>query len=841
MSYILSPELETAYIRLLVADVDNLLPGSAIESNPTVLDCDLTRLMSAASHLALSENPADKTKAYEIATRIIELKGTLIPAFLEAGELILSRLGNFPGRELLRERYSRSITSHRKHFLDLESMSREVENTVEIVQGRPMALTDFQHELFSALEETPTISASAPTSAGKSFVLSLDIIRRLKRQEFCSVVYIVPTRALIRQVMLAIIKQLNAAGLQSVPVRCVPVPIDRKKAVQGIVYVLTQERLMSLLHSEEGTPWIDALIIDEAQGVKDGARGVLLHSAIDAVLKLFPKANVLFASPMTKNPEYLLNLFERNSLGRVLLEEHSPVSQNLILVNAVRAKRVKFQLLACNGILDLGERLLDFNFNSSGVYERRAKFARAITKEDDCTIIYANRASDTERFAAAVIEGIEDPPEVDEEIQEFIDFLKEHIHEQYGLIRMLRHRVAFHYGFMPSNVRSRIEDLFAADKLKFMCCTSTLLQGVNLPARNLVIENPYRGGGNPMDRGDFLNLAGRAGRLLKEFHGTVWCLRSEKWEQQSFQGETLQTIKSAFEEALADGGSIVAKVLDGTANKDDVDLGVAVVGKVFTEFTQVGMRLEHSKYANPSNAAGLAETANRCSSILVDLPKIVFEANPMILPTRLQELYRHLDAQPDPRDWLPLLPHESNSNIRMRDIFELVNRTLRGIDSDVHRYHAMLASKWIHDIPLKVIIEDAIAYQKQKGRFESVRRTIFDLMEDLETEIRYQYVKHTRAFNDVLAVVLRRAGFDDLAIGLKPLHLFLECGASNRTVLSLIALGLSRTTALLLKGKLRFPDDFSPEDCLAKLAATNLVALKIPGVCLKEIRELLRA
>ena len=835
----LSGEIGELYKRLLIADVSAILPGVSSQPLLPLSNTELFRLLATASRLALSNEAVDKTLAYEMATRIVELNRE--NGFVSAAELILARLGNFPGRKLLRDRYSSSTGEDKRPFyFELETFAREQENTVEAVAGEPVILTDYQFELFAALQESPAVSTSAPTSAGKSFVLSLDIIRRLKKTSFCSIVYVVPTRALIRQVMLSIVKQLNAAGLQDVPVRCVPIPVNREKAAQGVVYVFTQERLMSLLHSEEGTPWVSVLIIDEAQGIKDGSRGVLLHSAIDAVFRLFPKAEVLFASPMTKNPEYLLNLFERKDTGKKLSEQHSPVSQNLILVNSVKAKTVKFELLTNDGLLNLGHRLLDFNFNTSGVLERRAKFAKAITQDGDCTIIYADKAGYTERFAEELIKDLPEPEDVDEEIQEFIEFLQEHIHDEYSLIRMLRHRVAFHYGYMPSNVRSRIEDLFAADKLKFICCTSTLLQGVNLPARHLVIEDPHRGSGNPMDRADFLNLAGRAGRLLKEFHGTVWCLKSEKWDGQSFQGEPLQTIKSAFEDALSDGGSIISKVINGTAEKDEIDFGVAALGKVFTEFTQAGKRLENSKYCNETNAMGLRETAELCATIKVDLPKTVFESNPMILPDRLQDLYVFLDEQLDPTTWMPLLPHEQNSNIRMRAIFELVNRKLRKIEHNVHIYHAMLASKWIHNVTLKQIIADAITYQKQTNKFESVRKTIFELMEALEKEIRFQYVKHTRAFNDVLSVVLRRRGESELAIGLKPLHLFLECGASNRTVLSLIALGLSRTTALLLKGKLSFPDDFTPEDCLARLAATDLAALKIPGVCLKEIRELLR-
>jgi len=42
---------------------------------------------------------------------------------------------------------------------------------------------------------------------------------------------------------------------------------------------------------------------------------------------------------------------------------------------------------------------------------------------------------------------------------------------------------------MPAIVRARVEELCERGKLHFICCTSTLLQGVNLPAKNVIIEN----------------------------------------------------------------------------------------------------------------------------------------------------------------------------------------------------------------------------------------------------------------------------------------------------------------------------------------------------------------
>jgi hypothetical protein len=834
----LNPDLMAAYGRLLIADVARLLPGEAEQESAGVTEAEVRRLIAAASRLALSSSPADRTMAYEIVTRILETLNQAPPELIVGIEHILARLGNFPGRQLLRQRYPHEVAEHRLSMLDLEMMAREVENSVE---GSARILTDFQHDLYEALEENKSVSVSAPTSAGKSFVLTLDIIRRIRANPRSSIVYVVPTRALIRQVMLKVVRDVKISGLENVAIRCVPLPIPQEQIKNGVVYILTQERLMSLLHSDEGEPWITTLLIDEAQGIRDDSRGILLQSAIDAVIARFPMVEMCFASPLAKNPEYLLELFGRLQTGRHFIEEHSPVSQNRILVSNIKGSpqnKVRFELLTPNGRLDVGERTLAFSFKDS-IFVRRAEFARSITPADSCTIVYADRPTSTEKISRALISNMTQPVSLDPEIAEFIDFLSEHIHVEYPLIEVLRYRVAFHYGQMPAIVRSRVEDLFESGKLQFICCTGTLLQGVNLPARDIVIENPHRGVGKPMVRGDFLNLAGRAGRLLQEFHGNVWCLKPESWEIKSFEGESLQEISAAFSGTLADGGTLIRQVIDGTISKGQKDLGAAALGKLFSEYIHPGKSIFESQYQNTGNSLALEQTVAACNNISVTLPLGVFSRNATILPMKLQALYEFLVHQPDISKYLPILPHLDGSNVRMKEIFQAVEVHLEGVNHSSYKYHALIASRWIHDMPLKGMIDASIAWQKTTGDFKNVGKSIRDLMQTIESDIRYRYVKHLKAYNDVMAVALVDKGQADLVETLFPLHLFLECGASNRVALNLISLGLSRTTALLLKKKIFFPDDATPERCLAILKMQNLRELGLPGLCLRELRDLI--
>ncbi len=836
-----SEGLTRLYRKLLIADMQRRLPGPESSDAETIADEDLGRLISSASILALSINAEDRTVAYEIATRTANLRNNLPPALLKAADLLLSRLGNFPGRQLLRERYGNGFSETAiAPYLDLEVVAREIENTIEDPASDAKPLTDFQVGMLEAFSESPAVSVSAPTSAGKSFILSLEVIRNLTQQSQASVVYLVPTRALIRQVILTLRRDLKKSQLGNVPLRSVPTPITRDAAPSGVVYVLTQERLLSLLHSDEADVWITTLIVDEAQGIGDGARGVLLFGAIDAVLERFPEAKVFFASPLARNPEYLLKLFHRDGLP--FLEQHSPVSQNLVLVGpgGGGATFATFQLILPGERVDLGERDLGFSLRQVGVLSRRAKLALAVQGARSCCIVYANGARDAEKIAAEIASAIPSAPTQDQEVTEFITFLEEQVHKEYGLIEALRKKVGFHYSNMPGSVRAGVEELCARNKLKFICCTSTLLQGVNLPARDIVIENPKRGMGKPMRRGDFVNLAGRAGRLLREFHGNVWCLRPDLWEEPSYEGESLHEIESAFAKTLEDGGKTIRQVLDDDGGLDDRnrDTAIAALTRVYTEFTLSGKSLSDSEYHTPENEASLIETAERLRNLETSLPPELFGRNYGVLPMRLEALRQYFSRVDDPLGLIPIAPFIPKTNGRLFEIFHTVERELQHDSTERYRYYWRLAKQWIHQRPLRQIIDERIQFLRTRDPDVNIRNVIYEIVEDIETVLRYRFVKHLRAYNDVLAVVLRERGFPQQAESLPPMHLYLECGAADIVAISLISLGLSRVAALFLKGRIDLPRDATPEDCLKKLRSLPLDAMPLPVYCRRELSAL---
>jgi POLQ-like helicase len=77
-----------------------------------------------------------------------------------------------------------------------------------------------------------------------------------------------------------------------------------------------------------------------------------------------------------------------------------------------------------------------------------------------------------------------------------------------------------HHGNTPHGIRLAVEHAMRTDRARFVICTSTLAQGVNLPIRYLLVTSVYQGAERIKVR-DFHNLIGRAGRSGMHTEGSI--------------------------------------------------------------------------------------------------------------------------------------------------------------------------------------------------------------------------------------------------------------------------------------------------------------------------------
>lgn len=828
--------------KLVVFDISqNLHHGLELIQTYEILEEEIEFLCKIASIKSLSESSEEQSLAYEIITKLFKNFSEKYPSLYSITYSILSRLGNFPNRELLKDFGFDESQLHQTPILKIETVTREIENSISLSDKRTL-LTDFQKQFFDVLTNEIFFSVSAPTSAGKSFIFTLSIIKRFLKNKKEKIVLVVPTRALIKELSEKVLNGLKEYSLTNeISIRTVPL-VEEDNIDNGIVYILTQERLNTLINETDIV--INTLFIDEAQEIQSN-RGVVLQNTLELAIKKFPDINLFFASPLINNPKYFNELLNLDYEDNHFTENISPVGQNIIFLSSITKKvhQAKIELLHNNEYLKLGKINFDGKFRET---DRMITLANEITKEDELTLIYCNNPSDTEKLALKIAESI-DSETNDDDILSLIKFIKEDIHEEYSLIKCLKKGVAYHYGKVPSTVRTSIEKLASDKKLKFIFSTSTLLQGVNLPTKNIILFNPYKGSGQPMERRDFLNLIGRAGRLKYEFQGNIWCIDPSDWKNKSYEGEKLQTIESYYIKMLNEKSDLILDLAKDYKNSKNYDF-LPVFGKFYADFLLGESNLLVDKKILSKEE--LNQVIQECSNYTLDIPINIIQKHYSIHPKSLNDLYLYFRNEDDIKQWIPKnvfqkkkkeYPYEDGTNERLLKIFEKIDNIFLNRYTYQYTLYSKYASSWIHDNTLSEIIEDNHSHYLKSNPNRTINASIRETLDIIESHIRFKYVLYTSAYIDILKVIIEEKNLtEDIYQKIPNLPLYLECGSADPIVINLISIGLSRLTSIKLKKSKYFTcENPTASNCFKALQNIDVNHLDIPEICKQEIKTFL--
>src|SRR5690606_28368081 len=99
---------------------------------------------------------------------------------------------------------------------------------------------------------------------------------------------------------------------------------------------------------------------------------------------------------------------------------------------------------------------------------------------------------------------------------DFSAWLGEHYDEDWDFTRAYKRGIGMHYGGSPRAIQQHTIDSFNDNKLQFLVCTSTIIEGVNTVAKNVIIYD-NKNGIFAIDRFTHGNIRGRAGRMGKHF------------------------------------------------------------------------------------------------------------------------------------------------------------------------------------------------------------------------------------------------------------------------------------------------------------------------------------
>ncbi|WP_073563277.1 DEAD/DEAH box helicase [Archangium sp. Cb G35] len=810
---------------------------------------DWNYMLLCASILANSDRGKCQDAALRIAQHCLTSKDSNDQQKLGAG-VILDILTNSPATQLAIERglldqdFQHSVPLP----LQLDMFKRGMQNSIiDPSDESLLRLNRFQTTVYHATAEFDWVSISAPTSSGKSFILQRIVEEFFRNTSHGIAIYIVPTRALVQEVELDTTERLSARGLGEVRISSVPrLPEDWQK--KSNLFIFTQERLHWLLNEAPSAFKPHLIIIDEAQKIGDGARGILLQQVLEETARRSPGARMIFSSPMIRNPELLLKHATKEKRKAPVLSEQVAVNQNLLRASQVKGDPTRWNLELCLGQETI--RLGVFSLPDRPTHDsKRLPFvAFSLGAGNGGNLVYVNGPAAAEKTALQLWELLARTPiKPDKEIRALISLIKKTVHKDYVLSTTLERGVACHYGNMPLLIRGEIERLFKQGKIQFLVCTSTLIEGVNLPARNIFMRGPQKGRGTPMGEIDFWNLAGRAGRQGKEFEGNVVCvdpLDRNTWHEPPPQERTEYTIHRALDEvAYAQTDDFLRYVSSGTPKETSSQN--PELEHAFTYFFSEHIRHGTLK-RSPSTTTYDEKFVSQIDALIeplhkkVQIPEKILHQNPGVSPLSQQSLLDYFHCfRGNPQELIPAMPEDPDAVKSYMSIIERIGQHLTDESPKLIYYRAILVVNWMRGYSLARIISDNWKYWRKKGGKE-LNQVIRDTMKDIEEYARFYFAKYSSCYIDLLRYFFREKGLSHLVNQIPQISIWLEFGASQSTQLSLMEIGLSRTTAISLS-ELISDTTKTRDQALEWLKdIENLNSLRLSRIIIEEIKRVLR-
>ena len=391
---------------------------------------------------------------------------------------------------------------------------------------------------------------SASTSFGKTHI----VFEIIKKMDYKNVVLIFPTIALLSENLERLIanesydffrEEYSMHTLSEVP-----------KLGEKNIFIFTPERFLSFIEKNGGAINFDFAFVDEVykidndyeidQEIKEDERDVAYRLAVHYALK--DKTDILLAGPYIDfsdvnktgyNPSFSIFL---QTNGITLLDYNNYEIVNKSYINIVD-KNDKFQ-----------DQNLNLEFTSKAKDKILEQVVRQIISINENTILYCPLRSQVESYPKKLVKANVLFNHDYSKYSDFLNHITNNFHKDWSLIQALKQGIGIHHGLIPKYIQKEIVSLFNKGLLKVLVSTTTITEGVNTSAKNLIVLESAKGD-KPLKKFDAKNIAGRAGRFLHHYSGRVLII----------QNDFLEIINS-----VSDG--IKHKNYDSNIPKNEIDL-----------------------------------------------------------------------------------------------------------------------------------------------------------------------------------------------------------------------------------------------------------------------------
>jgi len=390
-----------------------------------------------------------------------------------------------------------------------------------------------------------------PTSGGKTLLAQFRMLMAINQFDADRgwVAYVAPTRALTAQITRRLRRDFEPLGIR-VEHLTGAVEIDsfeedmlvgEDEASAFDILVATPEKLQLVIRNKKISRPLALVVMDEAHNIENETRGLRIELLLATIKRDCTSANFLLLMPYVENAAKLTRWLSQDSSGpgRTISIGTSAWRPNERIVgmyhvesdDAIRGGwKLMYETLVTTpetihleGTHIVGDvRPLNDSFSKvkNNLSLQTAAIARVLS-ERGTSIAVANRIDSVWSMARKITASLNVYSEIPSEIKLVQRFLATEISPEFELIGMLEHGVAVHHSGLSDDTRALIEWLAEKGKLRVLCATTTIAQGINFPVSSVFLASNKYPYGKIMSPRDFWNLAGRAGRLDHDSVGIV--------------------------------------------------------------------------------------------------------------------------------------------------------------------------------------------------------------------------------------------------------------------------------------------------------------------------------
>jgi hypothetical protein len=414
----------------------------------------------------------------ELTIRALNYREILPETYKSILDELTAVVGLYP---YLMERYQqlsdKSALLHAAHTVSGE-MSGEMNG---------FTLHSAQARILTYLMDGESVVLSAPTSFGKSLLIDLVI----SASDFRSIVLIVPTLALVEETRRRMARFSSRYSIITTR--------DQEKSEKSI-FVLTQERYLSMRGQIEV---VDFFAIDEFYKLSISEEG----------------------SRSTQLNEAFLHLYNTGAQFFMLGPSIDAIPENAA------------EILKCRFIIERFQTVVTELFPLSKKPSKIESLANLLDCAEGQSLIYCQSPSSTRKVLKEYMDIRDIPVSQNKEMIQSAEWTSRNYHDQWLVSVALKHGIGIHHGRLPRALARFMVRAFERGIVKILLCTSTLIEGVNTSAKNVIIYDNKIGGNsrkNLLDFFTFNNIRGRSGRMFQHFIGNVYYFDTPPQEELPF-------------------------------------------------------------------------------------------------------------------------------------------------------------------------------------------------------------------------------------------------------------------------------------------------------------------